>query len=68
MKNKFNNLFSNVGPRLAKDTTNPHENISIFDYSGSSFEKCLFLKPVDKEEVISTVKACPKNNLQTLKT
>ena len=39
MANEFNNLFSNVGPRLAKDITNANENISIYDYLGTRIEK-----------------------------
>ena len=58
-------FFSNVGPKLAKDITNIYENIFTYDYLGSMIEKCLFLKPVDEEEVINTMKVCTKKNLQT---
>ena len=51
-------IFSNVGPKLAKVITNPDENISIYDHLGGRIEICLFLKPIDEEEVINTVKTC----------
>ena len=31
--------FSNVGPKLAKDITNPDKNMSTYDYLGSRIEK-----------------------------
>ena len=43
-----------------KDITSPDENISIYADLGSRIDKCLFLKPVDEEEVINTVKAYSK--------
>ena len=55
MANEFNILFTNVGPNLANDITEPDENISIYDYLGVSIEQSLFMKPVDEEEVITTV-------------
>ena len=45
--------FTNVGPNLANDITEPDENISIYDYLGESIEQSLFMRPVDKEEVIT---------------
>ena len=48
-------FFTNVGPNLANDITEPDENISIYDYLGESIEQSLFMRPVDEEEVITTV-------------
>ena len=45
-------FFTNVGPNLANDITEPDENISIYDYLGVSIEQSLFMRPVDEEEVI----------------
>ena len=45
-------FFTNVGPNLANDITEPDENISIYDYLGESIEQSLFMRPVDEEEVI----------------
>ena len=59
--------FTNVGPNLAKAITNSDEHISVYDYLRGSTEQSLFLKLVGEEEVIITVKACKKRNLQTLK-
>ena len=53
-------FFTNVGPNLANDITEPDENISIYDYLGVSIEQSLFMKPVDEEEVITTVTGCTK--------
>ena len=35
--------------------------MSIYDYLGVSIEQSLFMKPVDEEEVITTVTGCTKN-------
>ena len=59
-------FFTNVGPNLANDITEPDENISIYDYLGVSIEQSLFMRPVDEEEVITTVTGC-RRDLQTLK-
>ena len=59
-------FFTNVGPNLANDITNPDENMSIYDYLGESLEHSLFMRPVDEEGVITTVTGCTKKNLQTL--
>ena len=62
MANEFNTFFfTNVGPNLANDITNPAENISIYDFLGESIEQRLFMRPVDEEEVITTVTGCTKN-------
>ena len=53
-------FFTNVGPNLANDITNPDENMSIYDYLGESIEQSLFMRPVDEEEVITTVTGCTK--------
>ena len=53
-------FFTNVGPNLANDITEPDENISIYDYLGVSIEQSLFMRPVDEEEVITTVTGCTK--------
>ena len=53
-------FFTNVGPNLANDITEPDENISIYDYLGVSIEQSLFMRPVDEEEVITTVTGCIK--------
>ena len=53
-------FFTNVGPNLANDITEPDENISIYDYLGESIEQSLFMRPVDEEEVITTVTGCTK--------
>ena len=53
-------FFTNVGPNLANDITEPDENISIYDYLGESIEQSLFMIPVDEEEVITTVTGCTK--------
>ena len=60
MANEFNTFFTNVGPNLANDITEPDENISIYDYLGESIEQSLFIRPVDEDEVISTVTGCTK--------
>ena len=60
MANEFNTFFTNVGPNLANDITNPGENISMYDYLGESIEQSLFMRPVDEEEVITTVTGCTK--------
>ena len=60
MANEFNTFFTNVGPNLANDFTNPGENISMYDYLGESIEQSLFMRPVDEEEVITTVTGCTK--------
>ena len=65
MANEFNTFFTNVGPNLANDITNPDENIYIYtlyiyDYLGESIEQRLFMRPVDEEEVITTVTGCTK--------
>ena len=54
-------FFTNVGTNLANGITNPDENISIYDYLGESIGQTLFMRPVDEEEVINTVKGCTKN-------
>ena len=53
-------FFTNVGPNLANDITEPDENISIYDYLGESIEQSLFMRHVDEEEVITTVTGCTK--------
>ena len=53
-------FFTNAGPNLANDITEPDENISIYDYLGESIEQSLFMRPVDEEEVITTVTGCTK--------
>ena len=56
-------FFTNVGPNLANDITNPDENISVhtvYDYLGESIAQSLFMRPVDEEEVITTVTGCTK--------
>ena len=58
MASEFNTFFTNVGPNLANDITNPGENISIHDYLGESIEQSLFMRPVDEEDVITIVKGC----------
>ena len=59
MASEFNTFFfTNVGPNLANDITNPDENNSIYDYLGDSIEQSLFMRPIDEEEVITTVKGC----------
>ena len=62
MANQFNTcFFTNVGPNLANDITNPDEHISIsYDYLGESIEQSLFMRPVGEEEVINTVEGCTK--------
>ena len=62
MANEFNIFFTNAGPNLANpnDITEPDENMSIYDYLGVSIEQSLFMKPVDEEEVITTVTGCTK--------
>ena len=61
MANEFNTFFfTNVGPNLANDITEPDENISIYDYLRESIEQSLFMRPVDEEEVITTVTGCTK--------
>ena len=60
MANEFNTFFTNVGPNLANDITESDENISIYDYLGESIEQSLFMRPVDEEEVITTVTGCTK--------
>ena len=56
MANEFNTLlFTNVGPNLANDITHPDENSSKYDYLGESIEQSLFMRPVDEEEVFTTV-------------
>ena len=40
--------------------TKLHENISMYDYLGESIEQSLFMRPVDEEEVITTVTGCTK--------
>ena len=60
-------FFTNVGPNLANDIKEPDENISIYDYLGESIEQSLFMRPVDEEEVITTVTGCTQRDLQTLK-
>ena len=45
MANEFNTFFTNVGPNLANDITEPDENISIYDYLGESIEQSLFMRP-----------------------
>ena len=60
MANEFNTFCTNVGPNLANDITEPDENISIYDYLGESIEQSLFMRPVDEEEVITTVTGCTK--------
>ena len=52
MANEFNTCFTNVGPNLANDITEPDDNISIYDYLGVSIEQSLFMRPVGEEEVI----------------
>ena len=54
-------FFTNVGPNIANDITDPDENIFICDYLGESIEQSLFMRPVDEEEVITTVTGCTKN-------
>ena len=53
-------FFTNGGPNLANDITEPDENISIYDYLGESIEQSLFMRPVDEEDVITTVTGCTK--------
>ena len=61
MANALNTFFfTNVGPNLANDITEPDENISMYDYLGVSIEQSLFMRPVDEEEVITTVTGCTK--------
>ena len=60
MASEINTFFTNVGPNLANNITNPGENISIYDYIGESIEQSLFMRPVDEEEVINIVKGCTK--------
>ena len=66
MANEFNTFFTNVGPNLANDITNPGENISMYDYLGESIEQSLFMRPVDEEEVITTVTGCTKKKSSDL--
>ena len=61
MANAFNTFcFTNVGPNLANDITEPDENMSMYDYLGVRIEQSLFMRPVDEEEVITTVTGCTK--------
>ena len=54
-------FFTNVGPNLANDITEPDEHISIYDYLGESIAQRLFMmRPVYEEEVITTVTGCTK--------
>lgn len=43
---------------LQKNIINPDENTSIYDYLGGGTGHCLYLKPIDEQEIINTVKAC----------
>ena len=54
-------FFTNVGPNLANDITEPDDHISIYDYLGESIAQSLFMMiPVYEEEVITTVTGCTK--------
>ena len=54
-------FFTIAGPNLANDITNPDEHISICnDYVRESIEQSVFMRPVDEEEVITTVTGCTK--------
>ena len=61
MANEFNKFFTNIGYNLAINITNSDGNFSIYDYLGGRIGNCLYLKPVDEEEVINTVKTCTRN-------
>ena len=58
MANEFNKFFTNISSKLANNITNSDVNFSIYDYLGGRNGNCLYLKPVDEEEVINTVKTC----------
>ena len=59
--NEFNNFFVNVGPNLA-DKIRQEKNCSIFDYMGPANETCMFLDPVDEQEVLNTINLCKTKN------
>lgn len=63
--NKFNEYFTNVGRDLAKNI--PDTNGSYYDYLKMNIVKesgCLFLTPVDSDEVMNYIK-CLKSNKAT---
>ena len=53
--NKFNDFFVNIGPKLAGQIECiPNKN--IYDYLPKSNTNSMFLSPVDKNEIVTTVK------------
>ena len=63
--NQWYNLY--FGSNLTKNITHSDGNFSIYDYLRGRNGNCLYLKPVDDEEVINTVKVCTRKNLQIFK-
>ena len=61
--NMFNRFFTSVGPDLAKQI-NPPAGASVFDYLKNRSDNCMFLSPVDENEVIRVVESC-KNKSST---
>ena len=59
-KDISNKFFTNITSKLAENITNSDGNFSINDYLGGMIGNCLYLKPVDEEEVINTVKTCTR--------
>ena len=55
--NKFNDFFVNIGPTLASKIKQENE-CSIFDYMEHANKRCMFLEPVDDQEVLTLIKQC----------
>ena len=52
--NDFNNLFTNIGPDLARNISNT-SNKHFIDYLGSSVTESIFLSPVSYSELLNVV-------------
>ena len=59
---QFNDFFINIGPNLASKIE-PPKNTNIFSFLDSSNSNSMYLKPVDKQEIVNTVNDFkPKNS------
>jgi len=54
--NGFNEYFANIGPKLANNIPLVNSRTVIADVLGNLNVNCLFLKNVDKEEILNIVR------------
>ena len=59
--NKFNEFFVNVGPNLAAKIRS-EKDCNIFEYMPPANTSCMFLDPVNEQEVLTIISQCKNKN------